>query len=582
MHNRRVDPVADLDDLWAQLRAAAPRPAGADRSARRAAGVYFTPAPLAAHVCRAVLAPLLAAARWERGVPALRVADPAAGDGGFLAAALDELAAAAAARGVRCDGAWRARAARRCLIGVERDPALAARARERTGAVVFEREALLDAPAELDGVDAVVGNPPYVRSIRLRRADPALWTAVRGRFAATSHGEWDLYGAFVERALDWLRPGGRAGLVVPSRWLTAAFAAPLRAKLAAAGAVRGVLDFGAAQVFPDATTYASVVVLETATPARAHDEIAVARLGDGGWSAGAVPAATLAGAPWVLAVGADAALRARLAERGPPLGAVARIVKGAGTNADPVYVLEDCVVEGARAVAGDVEVELAATRPCLRGRDVVAFGRIDETAAHTRVIVPYAGADPIPFAELARRWPRAAAHLRRHRATLEAREDGRFAGPAFHVYGRPQNLVFHADPAPKVVVPDVARAGRAMIDDRGALVLDSAYAIRPLPGQSISPALLALILSSPLVALWLRIAGIPLRGGYVRLKTAYLAPLPLPPPSRATERAAALASRGDLAEALEHLRRAYGIDRGAWDSDRIRSPGSVSLRRSKT
>jgi hypothetical protein len=579
VHNRPVDSVAELDDLWAQLRTAAPRPAGADRGARRAAGVYFTPAPLAAHVCRVVLAPLLAAARWERGVPALRVADPAAGDGGFLAAALDEIAAAATALGIRCDGAWRRRAAKRCLLGVERDAELAARARARTGAIVFEREALLDAPAELDGVDAVVGNPPYVRSIRLRRADPALWSAVRGRFAATSHGEWDLYGAFVERTLDWLRPGGRAGLVVPSRWLTAAFAAPLRAKLAAAGAVRGVLDFGAAQVFPDATTYASVVVLETATPPRPVD---VARLGARGWSAGAVPAASLAGAPWVLAVGADAALRARLAERGPPLGAVARIVKGAGTNADPVYVLEDCTIDRARAIAGGVEVELAATRPCLRGRDVVAFGRIDEAAPHTRVIVPYDGADPIPMAELARRWPRAAAHLRRHRSTLEAREDGRFAGAEFHVYGRPQNLVFHADPAPKVVVPDVARAGRAMIDDRGSLVLDTAYAIRPLPGQSFSPPLLALILSSPLVALWLRIAGVPLRGGYVRLKTAYLAPLPLPPPSAETDRAATLAARGDLAAALEHLRLAYGLDRGAWESDRISSPGSDSLRRSKT
>ena len=559
MHDRAVDPVAELDDLWARLRAAPARAAGADRAARRAAGVYFTPAPLAAHVCRVVLAPLLAAARWERGAPVVRIADPACGDGAFLAAALDALAAAAAARGGRVD---RARLAARCLIGVERDQALAAAARARTGAVVFEREALLDAPAELGGVDAVIGNPPYVRSIRLRRADPALWAAVRGRFAATSHGEWDLYGAFVERTLDWLRPGGRAGLVVPSRWLTAAFAAPLRAKLAAAGAVRGVLDFGAAQVFPDATTYASVIVLEAGTAPRA---VSVARLGERGWTAGAVPAATLARAPWVLAVGADAALRERLAARGPALGAVARIVKGAGTNADGVFVVEDCVIDGALVRGrGAVELERAATLPCLRGRDVAAFGAVDEGAPHPRAIFPYDRTAPIPIAELARRWPRAAAHLRRHRAILEAREDGRFAGPRFHVYGRPQNLAFHTDPAPKVVVPDVARAGRAQIDDRGALVLDTAYAIRPRPGAGVDPALLALVLSSPLVALWLRIAGVPLRGGYVRLKTAYLAPLPLPPPSADTARATALAARGALDDALEHLRRAYGLDRGAW------------------
>jgi len=556
VHDRAVD-TAPLDDLWARLRSQARSPGG-DRAARRAAGVYFTPAPLAAHVCRLVLTPLLAGARWVRGAPRLRVLDPACGDGAFLAAALDAIVAAAPARA----SASRERIAARCLLGIERDPVLATAARLRTGATIFEREALLDTPAEVEGVDAIVGNPPYVRSIRLRRADPALWAALRGRFAATSHGEWDLYGAFLERSLEWLRAGGRAGLVVPSRWLTAAFAGPLRAKLGAAAAVRTILDFGASQVFADATTYASVVVLERAP----GTTVAVARLSERGWSAGAIPARSLDGAPWVLAVGADAALRRRLAAGGPSLGDVAHIVKGAGTNADPVYVLEDCVVDGDRVRSGAVELERAATVPTLRGRDIAPFAAIDEAVPHPRIIFPYAATALIPLAELARRWPLAAAHLRRHRSVLEAREDGRFAGPAFHAYGRPQNLVFHRDPAPKVVVPDVARAGRALVDDRGALVLDSAYAIRPRGHAILDAFLLALVLSSPLVASWLRMSGIPLRGGYVRLKTAYLSPLPLPPPSPHRDRATSLARAGALDEALESLRLAYDVDRTTWSA----------------
>ncbi len=512
-HNARVD-LAALDELWARLRSTPSAPRSA---ARRATGTYFTPAPLALHVCREVLAPLGARKR-------LRVLDPAAGDGAFLAAAREV-------------------APRAELIGIERDPALAAKARARTGAVIHEREALLDGP-DLGAVDAVVGNPPYVRSIRLRRADPTLWRALRGRFAATSRGEWDLYAAFVEQTLAWLRPGGRAGLVVPSRWLTAAFAGPLRARLAAAGAVAAVYDFGAAQVFPDATTYASVVFLETDRP---RDTVAVARLDGATWRGGAVPSAQLTAAPWVLAVGGDAARRDRLAARGPALGDVARIAKGVGTNADPVYVVDP-----------DSDVEPAATRPCLRGRDVTAFGAIDE---RVRAIYPYDAAGKlIPLARLAKQWPRAAAHLRAHRRVLEDREDGRFAGPAFHAYGRPQNLAFHADPAPKVVVPDVARAGRALVDDRGALVLDSAYALR----GDVDPWLLAVVLSSPIVAWWLRVSGVPLRGGYVRLKTAYLAPLPLPPPGRPRDRAAALAKARRIDEALDQLRVAYDLAPDEW------------------
>lgn len=577
-----MDPAA-LADLTSRLRAGARAGAGAApgaRATRRAAGRYFTPAPLAEHVCREVLAPLLAAARWQAGVPALRVLDPAAGDGAFLAAALEVIAGAAAARGARVDAAWRRRCAARCLVGVERDAETAAAARARLpGAELAVAEALLEPPSSARGVDAVVGNPPYVRSIRLRQADPALWTALRGRFAATSHGEWDLYAAFVERALDWLRPGGRAGLVVPSRWLTAAFAGPLRAALAARGAVCGVIDFGAEQVFADATTYASVVYLHAAGPAAAPaGAIAAARLGPGGWATGQVATARLGAAPWVLDVGDAAAACAALAARGVALGEVARIAKGVGTNADGAYVLERCAARGAlvRGVATldgeevEVEVERAATRPCLRGRDVAAWGVVDEAAPHPRAIYPYDAAGAlIALPALARRWPRAAAHLRRGRARLEAREDGRFAGAAFHRYGRPQNLAFHADRAAKVVVPDVARAGRALIDQAGALVLDSAYAVRARAGAAAvpdgDPWLHALVLSSPVVALWLRVAGVPLRGGYVRLKTAYLAPLPLPPAGRARDEAVRAARAGDRDEALAALRGAYDLPAALWE-----------------
>src|SRR5262245_48568958 len=84
--NGDVD-VGPLDRLLGRLRA--PVAAGSEpgeRPERRARGVYFTPAPLAEHVAKVVLEPLLTAP-WRGGAPALRILDPAAGDGRFLAAA---------------------------------------------------------------------------------------------------------------------------------------------------------------------------------------------------------------------------------------------------------------------------------------------------------------------------------------------------------------------------------------------------------------------------------------------------------------------------------------------------------------
>lgn len=477
------------------------------RARRRAAGVFYTPPALVAQVVAQTLAPLLPAASWRAdGSPRLRVLDPACGAGRFLVAVVDALVAASP----RGEGARRA-IVRRCVTGVERDPAAALLARTALGpgADVRVGEALLGGVAE-DGVwDAVVGNPPWIRSVALKRDDPALWVRLRGTFAATSYREWDLYAAFLERALAWAKPGGgEIGLVTPSRWLSAAFAAPLRARLAEARAVRRIVDFGPEQLFDGATTYTALVYLTR----RDGGAAAIDVTRDG--VRGEVPMASLGAAPWRLEVGARARTLARAVRGSRPLGELARISKGAGTNADGVFLLPP-------DLAATLEPE--ALVPCLRGRDIAPYRAV--VARHA--LLPYEGDRLLAPDELRDRWPRAAAWLARHRAQLEARERGRFAGPTYYRWGRPQNLLWLRDPAPKIVVPDATSRGRAALDTAGTLVIDTAYAIRPLPGARVTIEELLDLLNSPLVATWLRATGIPLRGGYFRMKTAYLASLPV-------------------------------------------------------
>lgn len=523
--------------------------AARSRVARRAAGAYFTPAPLVELVVDRAVA-LLCEGReldWrDDGSPRIRLLDPAAGDGRFLGAAIDRLAALSPRTEI--PRRQRARAiARRCAVAVERDGEFAALARERLGGAEVRCLEALGAAGELGRFDLIVSNPPYLRSIRLGESDEALRQKLRGRYRATSFGEWDLYAAFIEQSLEWLAPGGAAGLVVPSRWMTARFARGLRAELAERRAVRAVVDFASAQLFAEATTYSSLLFLGAGA-----DEIEVARLGDGGWSLGRVTASELDGAPWRLAVGAERESIERLERAGPRLGEIARIVKGTGTNADRSYVFED----------REPPVEPAMVRRCLRGRDVVAWGAATD---RVRCLLPYTPAGAlIEPGELARRYPRARRYLESQRDILESRERGRFAGERFYQFGRPQNLELLCSGAAKVVIPDVARESRALLDRSGALVLDSAYAV--VPHRPEDAALILAVFNSPAPMMWLRATGVPLRGGYRRMKTAYLLELPVPDPdSAATADVVAAVEAGAEPGAIgARVRRAYGVPPAEW------------------
>ncbi|MCC7032795.1 MAG: N-6 DNA methylase [Acidobacteria bacterium] len=120
--------------------------------------------------------------------------------------------------------------ARQCQADCERATALA----RRHGAIHWELvfpEVFLDEaghPLPDAGFDAVVGNPPWEmlrgdtgdagRRAGRRDDSRAVLRYVRasGHYPLRGRGHANQYQLFLERALQWLRPGGRFGLILPS------------------------------------------------------------------------------------------------------------------------------------------------------------------------------------------------------------------------------------------------------------------------------------------------------------------------------------------------------------------------------
>lgn len=181
------------------------------RESRKQRGAFFTPDPIARFI-----------ARWAVRSPRDTVLEPSTGEAVFLLRAGDAvrdlggevLPGQLSGTDIHADSVERAR---RFLAtaGIEADL--------RTGDF-FDL-----CPAH--PVDAVIGNPPYIRyqdftgPARVRAREAAFRAGVRLSALASS------WAAFTVHASTLLAPGGRMGLVLPAELLSVNYAAPVRAYL---------------------------------------------------------------------------------------------------------------------------------------------------------------------------------------------------------------------------------------------------------------------------------------------------------------------------------------------------------------
>jgi hypothetical protein len=498
--------------------------------ARPEDGVVYTPRDVCEPMVRRALGPLMA------GDPlALRVCDPAIGEGAFLIEIVRVLAEA-----LGDSPQARRHVAERCLFGADIDRRAVAAARRAVeqfvGApvpVLRDRLRVGDA-LSLDwpeSFDAVIANPPYVRQERLGAHKAAL------REFATYDGVADLYVYFVELAHRLLRRGGRYCLIVPNKWMTAAYGRPLREWLAQEKSLEGLVDFARAlPLFGDADAFPCIVWGTTGSDApaieatRVSEPISVARA----LAAPGVPHARerWRAEPWHVDAPGDAALIDRLARRWPALGDVLpeRPSRGIVTGCNRAFVIDG--ETRARLVAAEPEAA-ALIRPLIKGRDV---RRWQPELGDRHVLLVDRGTS---LAGL----PHVRAHLQRFRAALEPKPrghrgpwPGRKPGP-YRWYELQDPVVPLAKArTPRLFYQDIQTAPACCLDATGELVPDTTVWILP----SADPFLLAL-LNSSLYRWFAQRRFPPALNGAVRPKLEYMRTLPIAtPPPELRERIEAL------------------------------------------
>lgn len=283
-------------------------------------GAYYTPPDLADYL-----------ARWVAARDPRVVLEPSCGDGVFVAAL---------AR----------RAPRARVVALERDPAEAAKARDRVGpaggdviAADFLAWALTDGPP----VDGVVGNPPYVRYQFLDDAQQALAERVIRREGLPFTRHTNAWVPFVIGALARLRPGGRLAMVVPAELLHVLHAASVRAYLLRVCAHVAVID--PEELWFDGATQGAVILLAERGPGPATLQITPVRgrafLDEAPPFGAGVAGATVPG-KWTWALLSDAERGAMDAAAAvlPRFDEVATVAVGIVTGANEFFLVNDATV----------------------------------------------------------------------------------------------------------------------------------------------------------------------------------------------------------------------------------------------
>ncbi|HEX9756894.1 MAG TPA: N-6 DNA methylase [Nitrospiria bacterium] len=393
------------------------------------------------------------------------------------------------------------------------------------------------------GFDAVIGNPPYVRSITLKESDPVLWDLYRSHYRSASSREWDIYLIFVEKGLSFLKKNGKLGYILPNKFLNSQVGENLRAVLSEGRYLERLIHFGAFQIFRGATNYTCLLFLhrdgkDSADVARYIGPVNNSRIpcplpedAPVLWKTSKILAAKLMAGPWEVP-SSNGKFLEKL-KRWPGLDSIAHVFQGTGTRADSVYLVEFRGRKGnsvrVYSPEKDAEYLLESTflKPALRGRSIGAYEIAEEELL---LIVPYEvinGKSVLVLEKkLASLAPRTLEYLRECKPRLDEREKGRFKGKGWYRYGRPQNLN-RFEVSEKIVFPDVANRGACTLDTKGRWLLDTAYAIVVKPNTQCDQRFILAILNSPVLTYFLKETGTALRGGYFRLKTAYLNPFPL-------------------------------------------------------
>lgn len=282
--------------------------------------------------------------------------------------------------------------------------------------------------------DFIVGNPPYIRIQHLEAEERNF---IQAQYDFCKKGSTDIYIAFFELAYTLLSKKGLCAMITPNTYFYTETGKALRLFFEKNKNLLQVTNYGAIQLFENATTYSAISIFGKKAASNFRYEEAKDKET---FLERHIPFSEIAHTKqWALSI------QPMDTTQGTKLKDICRIHVGVTTLCDKAYILkykaesENTMTLESR-LAGIVELEKAILKPIVKASKLKsAADPIEEY-----ILFPYEKRDGktqiIPEKALKKRFPKAYAYLRSVKVDLDKRDAGKPNKVAWYAFGRSQGL----------------------------------------------------------------------------------------------------------------------------------------------
>jgi adenine-specific DNA-methyltransferase len=433
----------------------------------------------------------------QNDLRAIKILDPAAGDGVFVLTALERLQQSSKHFN------WQLESALGNVKAVEIDPVVArelivtitkflevhgvADAERYAQQMVIIDDFLTSTVGMFETFDLIIGNPPYIRHEQIPEQKK---TAYRHLFYTFAHRS-DIYIGFFEKGLKLLSPNGKLCFICSNRWMKAKYGERLRSLISKDYGLEAIIDIEDDNAFEEKVSAYAAVVLINSSPTNSYRHMAVEDERDHKLNLTEIETpATPTTSVWFghPSWGQDTQLLP-IEEQGFKIGI------GVATGADKVYVGKDLPIEH------DLVLPIALSRD-------ISGGEFHWSGNY--LFNPYkAGSSELVDLN---NYPRAKSYLDHNKEAVTNRHTAK-ANPQ-KWYKTIDRVYAELVGTPKLLIPDMKKSNMFPIDEGKYYPHHNLYYITG--GNVESLKVIGALLSTEFVRKQIEAASVLMRGGYAR------------------------------------------------------------------